>query len=238
MLRAWTAAPPKEGVVLPPKSDRRGATGSPGISPQGHTAERSRSALARRRSASASQASDQFAALALAQAGHGLGRADLALREQAGDPRRTVCGQGEQERLHLLAPYALGRGREDVSDTNAAGCQRPLESRSADADLVRPAQRLQRLSGGSRGRKCSAARGQLLIRWPRRLGPASHESALNLFRVEPPRNAGPSGQAASVIKASSRRLSRKSKGATSARRLRHLPRGAARVKAARTTTGS
>jgi hypothetical protein len=94
------------------------------------------------------------------------------------------------------------------------------------------------LNGGSRGRNCSAAWGQLLIRWPRRLVPASHESALNLFRIELPRNAGPSGHTASVIKASSRRLSRKSKGATSARRLRHLPRGAARVKAAGITTGS
>jgi hypothetical protein len=68
-----------------------------------------------------------------------LARADLALCEQAGDPRRTVLGPGEQERLHLLRSNALGRCCQDVTDPDAACCQRPLQLRSADADFVRSA---------------------------------------------------------------------------------------------------
>jgi hypothetical protein len=114
--------------------------------------------------ASASKAPDQFRALALAEAGQGLGRADLALCEQAGDPRRTVLGQGEQERLHLLRPSALGRCCQDVTDPDAACCQRPLQLRSADADFVRSAQCLESLSGGARGRHRPASCGRLPIR--------------------------------------------------------------------------
>jgi hypothetical protein len=81
-----------------------------------------------------------------------LARADLALCEQAGDPRRSVLGQGEQERLDLLRSNALGRCCQDVTDPDAACCQRPLQLRSADADFVRSAQCLESLSAGARGR--------------------------------------------------------------------------------------